>query len=453
MSNGRSSEDPFTVSGASDTATLGAISRSRQVNIVVAMYVGYAMFMVLRMAPTVASSAIIANPNLGIDLEAWGKIISAGTVGAVIGKFIGGFAADNLGGRLTFTVGLIVSALGVAAFAAASSFGMFAAAFFVALLAKSAGWPSMAKIIVETFRPAEYGRVWGILATSSRVGTLIATLCLGALLSWFSWQAMLFAAVGLSLVVAVYFFFAIGNTSGPAVTALSSSDSPKTDSSPVLAAPHPLDGKSLSHAIGVFVSSLQFWLIVGSLMGLSIMWDFLLMVPPYLTDTMGLEADKSAMASSAFPFGSLISVLVGGFVFDKLSRKATAWLMGFLLLVAASCILVFYLMPGLGLSAGATLTTSLGLLFVFGLCVAPCYYIPMSVFSIEFGGPHSGFLIALLDALAFGATAAYYYFAGGWAARSWSLFLLILLGVAVWAMLTTFAFMLGEARKSEQTVG
>ena len=443
--------DPFIPPASENEQLSGGISRTRQVNTVVAMYTGYAMFMVLRMAPTVASSSIISNPDLGIDLEAWGKIISAGTVGAVIGKFIGGFAADNLGGRLTFTVGLIVSALGVAAFAGASSFGMFAVAFFVALLAKSAGWPSMAKIIVGSFRPAEYGRVWGVLATSSRVGTLVATFCLGALLSWFSWQAMLFAAASISLLVAVYFYFAIGNTSQVFTESLTSTDENFLDHP--TPTPHPLDGKSLGQAIVVFISSLQFWLITGSLMGLSVMWDFLLMVPPYLTDTMGLEADKAAMASSAFPFGSLISVLAGGLVFDKLSRRATALLMGCLLLVAAVCILMFYVMPDLDLSHSTTLTTSLALLFAFGLCVAPCYYIPMSVFSIEFGGPHSGFLIALLDALAFGATAVYYYFAGGWAARSWSLFLLILLGVAVWAMLTTFAFMLGEARKSEQTAG
>ncbi len=153
------------------------------------------------------------------------------------------------------------------------------------------------------------------------------------------------------------------------------------------------------------------------------------------------------MAASAFPFGSLISVLIGGFVFDKLSRRSMAWVMGALLLVAAGCILTFYLMPRFGIPANALIGLSLALLFVFGLCVSPCYYIPMSVFSIQFGGPHSGFLISLLDALAFGATAAFYYFAGDVAQRSWSLFLFLLLAVAVWSMVTTFFFLLGEAKR------
>ena len=82
------------------------------------MYVGYAMFMVLRMAPTVAGTSITSDTSLGVDTGDWGRILAMGTVGAVFGKFIGGLAADRLGGRLTFAVGLVVSAVGVAAFAA-----------------------------------------------------------------------------------------------------------------------------------------------------------------------------------------------------------------------------------------------------------------------------------------------------------------------------------------------
>ena len=203
----------------------------------------------------------------------------------------------------------------------------------------------------------------------------------------------------------------------------------------------------------VFALSKQFWLITGSLAGLTIMWDFLLMVPLYLKDTLGLTDASAAQASSAFPFGSLISVLVGGFVFDKMNRRWTAHLMAFLLTVAAGCILTFFLMPHFGFQPKQSLWLSIGLLFAFGLCVSPCYYIPMSVFSIEFGGPHSGFLVALLDALAFSATAAFYFFAGEWAEQSWGLFLSILLGIAVWSLLTTWRFMLGEAQRIDSEIG
>jgi sugar phosphate permease len=180
-------------------------------------------------------------------------------------------------------------------------------------------------------------------------------------------------------------------------------------------------------------------------MGLGILWDFLLMVPLFLQDTLHLAEADASRAASAFPFGSLISVLVGGYVFDKLSRGATAWVMGLLIAIATGCLVTFLIMPHFVLTAGSLLWISLALLFVFGLCVSPCYYIPMSVFSIEFGGPHSGFLIALLDALSFVATAVFYYYGGALAERSWSLFLTVLLAVSAWSMLTTFVFLKGEA--------
>ena len=309
----------------------------------------------------------------------------------------------------------------------------------------------MAKIIVTFFRPNEFGRVWGVLATSSRVGTLIATFCLGGLLAIVSWQTTLIIAGVAGILATGYFFLSLKSAESESVDSMREEDlgQPHANEQPMdqVNGDHPLHGTSVPQAVGYFFRSKQFWLITGSLMGLTIMWDFLLFVPLYLHETLGMTPSGASMASSAFPFGSLISVLVGGFVFDKLNRRLTAWLMGALLTVAAGCILTFHLMSLVDLSADTEVGLSLALLFTFGLCVSPCYYIPMSVFSIDFGGPHSGFLIALLDALAFGAMAAFYSFAGDLAEESWTLFLFALLAVAVWSMLTTLFFMLGEARR------
>jgi OPA family sugar phosphate sensor protein UhpC-like MFS transporter len=436
---------PTPDTSTAETQSHVAVDRRHQVMVVVSMYIGYAMFMVLRMIPTVAGTSITEDPNLNVDTGDWGRILAMGTIGALIGKFIGGYAADRLGGRITFIIGLLVSAIGVLAFAASSTVWMFQATFFLTLLAKSSGWPSMAKIIVTSFRPNEYGRVWGVLATSSRIGTLVATLLLGGLLYIISWQTMLFIAGAAGIVITVYFAVSQKAAAGKLHAAMPNGVGGQ-DGSDAEAA-HPLYGTSLVEAISHFFRSRQFWLITGSMMGMTIMWDFLLVVPLYLRDTLNMTPSGASMAASAFPFGSLISVLVGGYIFDKLSRRSTAWIMGVLLLVAAGCILTFYVMPRFGMTEDALTKLSLALLFVFGLCVSPCYYIPMSVFSIDFGGPHSGFLISLIDALAFGATAAFYYFAGEVAEKSWSLFLFLLLAVAVWSTLTMIFFMLGEAQK------
>jgi phosphoglycerol transferase MdoB-like AlkP superfamily enzyme len=87
---------------------------------------------------------------------------------------------------------------------------------------------------------------------------------------------------------------------------------------------------------------------------------------------------------------------------------------------------------------------------VLGLCLSPCYYIPASVFSMEFGGRHSGFLVSLLDALGFATTAVFYYFAGrGIETHGWSGFLAVLAGIAIWSLVTTSGFLWNEGNHHE----
>ena len=70
----------------------------------------------------------------------------------------------------------------------------------------------------------------------------------------------------------------------------------------------------------------------------------------------------------------------------------------------------------------------------------------MNVFSIEFGGIHSGFLIALLDALVFAASAVFTFLGGRMTAGGYDVFFAVLLAIATWSLLTTVLFLRGEAR-------
>ena len=158
----------------------------QQVATIGTMYAGYSTSMILRMIPTVAGSSIVADSAFGIDLESWGVIVASGTVGGMTGKFLFGWSADKFCGKRTFTVGLLIASIFVSLFAMSSTKLMFQISFFLTYMAQAAGWPSMIKIIVNWIPPKKYGRVWGILSTSSRVGTLTATFVLGSLLAFMS---------------------------------------------------------------------------------------------------------------------------------------------------------------------------------------------------------------------------------------------------------------------------
>ena len=438
-------------------------ARSQQAVVVGSMYVGYAAFMVLRTVPTTIATAL--QKDLGIGVDVWGRVLAIGTCGGIAGKFVGGFLADRLGGKITFTVGLLLTSVSVAVFALGGHWLYFAATFFFALMAKSAGWPSMAKIITNWFRADEYGSVWGIISTSSRVGTIIASLALGAMLAFTSWRVVLLVGAGIGVVCTLLFWFIlkeapdIAEGSLPGVAPVPPESAFETGNpyevaevpeSSKMSEPgeHPLDGKPLSAAVGYFFLSPQFWLITASLMGLTVLWDFLSFLPNFLQASFDFSDEQAAMAPAAFPFGSLISVLFGGFVFDKLSRRRMAVVMGLLLLIATVCMGAFYGMTFMELTPSRALPLCIGLLFVFGVCVSPCYYIPMSVFSIEFGGPHSGFLISFLDVFGFAASATFSFVGGSIAAKlGWDTFMIVLVVISVWSLVSTVLFMLGEAKK------
>ena len=416
---------------------------NRQIFTVFCMYVGYACFMVLKTASSTASVSIV---NEGLfDLKQWGQIVAVGTFGGMLGKFVSGWMADRFGGKFTFALGLLVTSVALLFFALGSSVWAFGLALFVVFLAKAAGWPAMAKLIGNWFRPNQYGRVWGILSTSSRTGTIVATLCLGAMLTWLAWRWMLVVTAGAGIFVVLLCVFGLKErppAGPPPEEPGASGDEPEPEKDP-----HPLDGTSLSKALSRFAGSLRFWLITGSLMGLTILMDFMNFIPMYLNQQIGLAENQAGMAASAFPFGSFVSVLVMGYVYDRFSRRKVSVLMGISLMLATGAILAMYLLPDWSLEQDSEVALSVGLLFVFGFCVSPCYYLPMSVFSIEFGGAHSGFLIALLDALGFAASMVFAWNAGSiqelW---GWDGIMGALLAVSVWSIVATVLFLLQEAR-------
>ncbi|MFN8855516.1 MAG: MFS transporter [Planctomycetaceae bacterium] len=432
-----------TLAPSSDTAS--SPRTLPQLQTVATLYLAYATSMVLRMIPTVVGTSIRGDSQLGIGLAEWSQILAAGTLGALVGKFVCGWSADRFGGRLTLTAALLVASAGVVQFATAQSLSGFQSALFLTLLAQAAGWPSMTKVIGNWFAPQQYGRVWGVLATSSRVGTLFATLLLGSLVTSVPWRSLLLLTSAGGVIVAMAYGWLLRETP-PQPSTTTSPDSSHQTSHPSGA----FDHLPLRAALPQMLSNRRFWGIAASLMGLAILWDFLLLAPMFLQDQLHLTAPQASRVASAFPLGSLISVLAGGYVFDRLGNRKMAGVTALLLAVATVSLLLF---SQLGPTAilGIPARVSAGFLFlVLGLCLSPCYYIPASVFSMEFGGRHSGFLVSLLDALGFASTAVFYYFAGQQIeTHGWVTFLGILAAIGVWSLVTTSAFLWNEGTPHE----
>lgn len=442
------------------------VQRKDQILLVVYMYLVYAGFMVLKTAIAVASPELIASGL--ITKTQWGEIISWGTIGAILGKLVSGVGADKFGGKFTFTAGIFITSLGVLLFSQSTAVTLFSAMFFLTLFAKSFGWPSMAKLIGNWYDPRQYGKVWGVLSTSSRVGTMTALFVLGLLLKFVGWKIMLLVAAGAGLLLTGLSAFLIRETPPDSLIGESrennlQNESRETEESNWEAsgepsnqngeehAEHPLKGTTLAQALLVFATSLRFWLIALSMMGLTILWDFLDFLPIYLTESLKVSTADASLITTAFPSGAFVSVLISGYLFDSLKASTIPRLMGFFLFLAVVSLVVLFILPDYGLDASVLVKITLACLFVFGFTVAPAYYLPMSIFSIKFGGPHSGILIALLDVFGFAATVPFKLYGGAMADRpgGWTDFFSMLITIAFLSMIVTWLFLKGEARLEE----
>ena len=117
------------------------------------MYAGYMGFILCRTAIYAASPAMVGDPALGLSKTMFGAVLGWGTAGMVVGKLLSGAVADRLGGRRVFLSALAITATTALAFSLARSKALLCLLYFTMLLAASAGWPAMSKLIAAWYEP------------------------------------------------------------------------------------------------------------------------------------------------------------------------------------------------------------------------------------------------------------------------------------------------------------
>ena len=411
--------------------------------VLVCMYLGYAALYMCRATVVISGPSMLDDPALGLNKTAWGAIIGWGTAGTLAGKLINGVLADKIGGRRVFILSLGFCMLATGVFGTLMGVFYFSFAYFMALFAKSAGWPSMANLI-SAWYPANWrGRIWGILSSSSRFSSLFTTLALGSLLLVISWRGVIAISVAITVGVLLLLVFVLKQSPsdvGLEEVALSDGDNQSK--------PHHLDDSTLGQALLSFSRSPRVWSICASIMCLTVLMEFQSFIPIYLKESFGLTAGIAAITSSAFPIGCLMSVLAGGFIFDMLTKKMRIVVLGGSMVCAVFCLVVLIAIPEMGITSGLALWTALSAIVLYGFAIAPCYYIPMSVFSVEFGGKHCGVLVGIIDAMGYLAAMAFDFMGGAVADEvdGWHHFLNILLTVSIIGAVVLTLFLILEYR-------
>ncbi|MDA7772221.1 MFS transporter [Pseudomonadales bacterium] len=408
------------------------------------MCLGYGMLMLCRTVVSVAGPTMLADPALSLDIASFGAILGWGTAGNLTGKLTTGVLADKLGGSRVFIWAVGIAAVTTFIFGSLTSNIAFFALYFLTVFAKSAGWPAMANIIRVGFVQAKHGRVWGFIATSSRISSVVTTILVSSLLFIMSWRGLFYIAGALAL-VSVFILPRYLKNSWQGIGVRTANLETSNESLANLVEDHPLSKTESRAAIGVFIRNPRFWLISLGVSSLAVLFEFQVFIPIFLSETFSLQPAQAGLASSAFPLGCLVAVFGGGFVYDKLSKKNIVYAMGASLAIAVLCLLGLRLLGEVDFGNGLELILTISLIFVFGFAISPAYYIPMSVFSIGFGGKHCGLLVGLIDAFAYFGAMMFDFIGGAVANKEggWEDFILILIvtSIAAAIIMTTFLYL------------
>jgi len=325
----------------------------------------------------------------------FGTIASLGVLAYAIGKFPSGGLADFLGGRRNYLFGMAGSVLFTFLFAAAGGIPLFTLAWIGNRGVQSLGWAGVVKITSKWFSYSTYGSVMGVISLSFLFGDAIARQFMSALIAHgLGWRGVFYSAgavlAGLLLINLILV-----------------KESPRE-----LGLPEPAVNpgnlfrqageqhtpSGVGSLLATFGRSRVFWLVCILSLGLTLVREtFNLWTPTYFTQAVGLTNADAAQKSALFPLFGGISVLLSGFLSDKLGRSGRAAIILCGMLLAGAALFVLALVnfkdtPGWPIALVA---------LVAFLIIGPYAYLAGAI-ALDFGGKQgSGTASGLIDGVGY----------------------------------------------------
>jgi sugar phosphate permease len=357
--------------------------RSSQVRTVVLLFCGYAACYYCRAdlsvaTPLIADELAKRGFSHGEALVRIGGITSLGVAAYAIGKLFLTGLGDYWGGRRNFLIGVGGAAAFTLLFALGGGLPLFTLAWIGNRLTQSVGWAGLIKVSSKWFNYSSYGSIAGLLSISYLVGDAAARQQMSVLLAHgYGWRALFaFAAIVAAAALLANFLWLRES---------------RLDEGHPEAEPNPLNlfstgesrPASIAALLGPLLKSRAFLLVCLLSFGCTIIREtFNSWSPQYLRDYVGYSVSDSAGMSAIFPAVGAVSVLVAGWLSDRLGLNGRSLLMTLGLAIAAIALLALTTVPsGPG---GALLAVTLIAVVFFGL-LGPYSYLG-GAFALDFGG-------------------------------------------------------------------
>lgn len=331
-------------------------------HIMLAMYVGYAMFYFTRKSLNYAMPAMIA--DLGLDKSDIGMMGTLFYITYGCSKFVSGIISDRSNPRYFMGLGLIATGFINILFGLSSSISVLIFLWILNAWFQGWGWPSCSKLLTTWYSRSERGLWWALWNTAHNVGGALIPLLVGFVTLHFSWREGFIVPGFLAVLTGVFLCWRLQDK--PVTLGLPSIGHWRNDALE-LAQENEGVGLNTTQILHKYVFRNKYiWLLALSYVLVYIVrtaindWGNI-----YLTEQHGYDLITANGALSLFEVGGFVGSLVAGWGSDKLfggnrGPMNLIFSMGIFISVAA-----LWLMPLTGFVLQAAGFFTIGF-FVFG---------------------------------------------------------------------------------------
>lgn len=361
--------------------------RVRQALVIALLFGGYGSLYFCRSDLSVATPLLakeLARDGLSYDqaLVRIGAITSLGILAYAIGKpFIGGLG-DYWGGRINFLLGLAGATLCTLLFAFSGALPLFTMAWFLNRLTQSGAWAGLLKVSSRWFDYSSHGTVIGVLSLSYLIGDAAAREWMGQLIAdGYGWRSLFVLAA----VVAGAMFIASFALLRESRVAAGHRD---TAANPLNLFAHAASPPAtVRERLRPLLKSPAFLMVcMLSLVCTIVRETFNDWTPVYLRDFLHLTMSNAAGWSAIFPGVGAISVLLTGWLGDRLGTNGRPLIL-FVGMTAAALALLLLVMVHRG---GMHAALPVAMIGVVGFCLLGPYAYLGGAMALDFGGKAAG---------------------------------------------------------------
>jgi sugar phosphate permease len=341
------------------------------------LFGGYAAYYLCRVNLSIAQPEL--EKLLGKSKMEMGIIASTFYGFYAVGKLLNGIAADWLGGRLLFTIGVLGSAAANIAFSLVDSLDAMTAVWAVNGFFQSMGWGALVNIMSRWYGREEQGTVMGFLSANYQLGHAASWGILGLLALSFPWQGLFYVPAIAFAAVGVACFFLLRNDPREVGLPSPHADAPAEVHEGDRAAAR-LVGRSVVRAL---LLNPYFWTVcLISFLLTFIRYTFVTWAPSYLSER-GSGISVSAFQAAVYPLiGSLGSVFAGWYS-DRFSKSQRAPI------IAWTCLGLTVGLVAFGFAADFSIWGSVLLLAFVGFTLYGPYSLLAGAIAIDLGSRHA----------------------------------------------------------------